>query len=69
MKRRIKRMKGGDPVSRRDAVIMCGGLGASLLIPNLTVADAQKPMLVRPIPHGHGETLPVIGVGTSGRMS
>ena len=60
-------MKGGDQLlSRRDAVIMCGGLSASLLMPALAVADAQKPILVRPIPHGHGETLPVIGVGTSG---
>src|ERR1700691_2236209 len=60
-------MKSGDQLlSRRDAVILCGGLSASLLIPGLGAADAQKPMLVRPIPHGHGETLPVIGVGTSG---
>ena len=60
-------MKGGDHLlSRRDAVILCGGLSASLLIPGLAAADAQKPMLVRPIPHGHGETLPVIGVGTAG---
>src|SRR6202789_1189216 len=60
-------MKGGDQLlSRRDAVILCGGLGASLLMPGLAAGDAQKPMMVRPIPHGHGETLPVIGVGTSG---
>jgi aryl-alcohol dehydrogenase-like predicted oxidoreductase len=59
-------MKGGCQVSRRDAVIMCGGLGASLLMPPLAAADTQKPMLVRPIPHGHGEALPVVGVGTAG---
>jgi aryl-alcohol dehydrogenase-like predicted oxidoreductase len=60
-------MKGcGLLLSRRDAVIMCGGLGASLLMPALAAADAQKPMLVRPIPHGHSESLPVIGVGTAG---
>ena len=59
-------MKGGDHLlSRRDAVIMCGGLSASLVIPELA-AEAQKPMLARPIPHGQGESLPVIGVGTSG---
>jgi len=59
-------MKDSDLLlSRRDAVILCGGLGASLLLPNLTAADAQKPMLTRPIPHGRGETLPVIGVGTA----
>lgn len=63
-------MKGSDQVlSRRDALIMCGGLSASLLIPGLAQADAQKPMLVRAIPHGHGETLPVIGVGTAGVFS
>jgi aryl-alcohol dehydrogenase-like predicted oxidoreductase len=56
----------GDQVSRRDVLILCGGLSAGLLIPGPSTADAQKPMLVRPIPHGHGETLPVIGVGTAG---
>jgi aryl-alcohol dehydrogenase-like predicted oxidoreductase len=56
---------GGKFISRRDAVIMCGGVSASLLIPGLATADAPKPMLVRPIPHGHGETLPVIGLGTA----
>jgi aryl-alcohol dehydrogenase-like predicted oxidoreductase len=60
-------MKGGyQLLSRRDAVIMCGGLSASLLMPGMAAAEAQKPLLVRPIPHGHGETLPAIGVGTSG---
>ena len=56
----------GQLLSRRDAVIMCGGLGASILMPGLAAADTQKPMLVRPIPHGHNESLPVIGVGTAG---
>jgi aryl-alcohol dehydrogenase-like predicted oxidoreductase len=60
-------MKGGNHLlSRRDAVIMCGGLSASLVVPKLAAVEAQKPMLVRPIPHGHGESLPVIGVGTAG---
>jgi aryl-alcohol dehydrogenase-like predicted oxidoreductase len=60
-------MKGGDQLlSRRDAVIMCGGLGASLLMPEMAAADADKPLLVRSIPHGRGETLPAIGVGTAG---
>src|SRR5579864_9214212 len=60
-------MKGGDQLlSRREAVIMCGGLGASLLMPETAAAEAEKPLLVRPIPHGRGETLPVIGVGTAG---
>jgi aryl-alcohol dehydrogenase-like predicted oxidoreductase len=60
-------MKGCDQLlSRRDAVIMCGGLGASLLMPEMAAADAEKPLLVRPIPHGLGEALPVIGVGTAG---
>jgi aryl-alcohol dehydrogenase-like predicted oxidoreductase len=52
--------------SRRDAVIMCGGLSASLLMPVMATAEAEKPLLVRPIPHGRGESLPVIGVGTAG---
>ncbi|MDP9088720.1 MAG: aldo/keto reductase, partial [Pseudomonadota bacterium] len=56
---------GGELVSRRDAVIMCGGLSASLLMPGGIKAEAPKLMLARPIPHGHGETLPVIGVGTA----
>jgi aryl-alcohol dehydrogenase-like predicted oxidoreductase len=45
---------------------MCGGLGASLLMPEMTVAEAEKPLLVRPIPHASSEALPVIGVGTAG---
>ena len=56
---------GGQLVSRRDALILCGGASASLLIPASSTADAQKSLLVRPIPHGHGETLPVIGLGTA----
>jgi len=60
-------MKGGDQsLSRRDALILCGGLSAGLLIPKMTAAETDRPLLVRPIPHGHGETLPVIGVGTAG---
>jgi aryl-alcohol dehydrogenase-like predicted oxidoreductase len=60
-------MRGNDLlVTRRAAVIMCGGLSASLCVPKLALAEAQKPMLVRPIPHGNGESLPVIGVGTAG---
>jgi aryl-alcohol dehydrogenase-like predicted oxidoreductase len=60
-------MKSADQLlSRRDTVMMCGGLGASLLIPEIATAEAQGPLLVRPIPHGHGEALPVIGLGTSG---
>jgi aryl-alcohol dehydrogenase-like predicted oxidoreductase len=60
-------MRGNDLlVTRRAAVIMCGGLSASLCVPKLALAEAQKPMLVRPIPHGDGESLPVIGVGTAG---
>lgn len=63
-------MKDSDRLlSRRDAVILCGGLGASLVVPGLAVAattPAGNPMLVRPIPHARGETLPVVGVGTAG---
>jgi aryl-alcohol dehydrogenase-like predicted oxidoreductase len=60
-------MKGDDQLlSRREAMIMCGGMGASILMPQMAAAEAGKPLLVRPIPHGHGEALPVIGVGTAG---
>src|ERR1700689_506271 len=57
---------GGRAVSRRDAMILCGGMGASLLVPDLAAAEADPRLLPRPIPHGRGETLPVIGVGTAG---
>ena len=57
---------GARLVSRRDAVVMCGGLSASLLVPRVAAAEAQSPLLVRAIPHGAGEALPVIGVGTAG---
>lgn len=60
-------MKSADQFfSRRDAAMMLGGVGASLLMPGMASPEAQSPLLVRPIPHSHGETLPVIGVGTSG---
>jgi aryl-alcohol dehydrogenase-like predicted oxidoreductase len=59
-------MKGsGRLLSRRDAVVLCSGLSASLMVPGLAAAEAGKPMLVRPIPHARGETLPVVGVGTA----
>jgi aryl-alcohol dehydrogenase-like predicted oxidoreductase len=60
-------MKDGEQsLSRRDALILCGGLSAGLLIPEIAGAETDRPLLARPIPHGRGETLPVIGVGTSG---
>jgi aryl-alcohol dehydrogenase-like predicted oxidoreductase len=45
------------------------GLGAVLLASKSMApmpAKAQDTLLKRPIPHGNGENLPVIGVGTSG---
>lgn len=56
----------GHRLSRRDAAGLCGA-GAVLLVPQLIAsaqAEAEKPLLARPIPHGGGETLPVVGVGT-----
>jgi aryl-alcohol dehydrogenase-like predicted oxidoreductase len=47
-------------------MILCGAVGASLLVPDLAAAAADQRLLARPIPHGRGETLPVIGVGTAG---
>jgi aryl-alcohol dehydrogenase-like predicted oxidoreductase len=59
-------MKGSDALlSRRDALTWCGALGTSLWMPGMAAAEAEKPLLRRPIPHGRGETLPVVGVGTS----
>jgi aryl-alcohol dehydrogenase-like predicted oxidoreductase len=52
-------------LSRRDLALVGGGLGASVLAPRfLTSAFAQTPMLARAIPHGNGESLPAVGVGT-----
>jgi aryl-alcohol dehydrogenase-like predicted oxidoreductase len=51
-------------LSRRAATGICGGLCASLAYPFIEKAIAQAPLLARPIPHGKGESLPVIGVGT-----
>lgn len=44
---------------------VCAGIGATVLLPSLVAPlAAQTPLLARPIPHGNGETLPVVGVGT-----
>jgi aryl-alcohol dehydrogenase-like predicted oxidoreductase len=56
-------------LSRRKAARLCGGAAAGLVAPSIiagAAAQAGKPLLRRPIPHGKGETLPVVGVGTSG---
>jgi aryl-alcohol dehydrogenase-like predicted oxidoreductase len=54
-------------ISRRDAMMLCGGLGVSLVTARLRAADAQTVSVrVRSIPHGGGESLPVVGVGTAG---
>jgi aryl-alcohol dehydrogenase-like predicted oxidoreductase len=60
-------MKDGDRLlARRDALILCGGWGASLMLPAMAASEAAQSLIVRPIPHSRGETLPVIGVGTAG---
>ena len=53
-------------VSRR-AVALQVGLGSAALAGGLLRAQAQgnKPLLQRLIPHGKGETIPVVGLGTS----
>src|SRR5690349_7132562 len=53
--------------SRRDLAHLSLGLGAAALGGGTLSAYAQgeKPLLRRPIPHGKGETIPVVGVGTS----
>ena len=50
-------------LSRRGVTAACGGVLASVLAPSL-VASAQGQLLARPIPHGGGERLPAVGVGT-----
>jgi aryl-alcohol dehydrogenase-like predicted oxidoreductase len=58
----------GRHFSRREAAAVCGGFGASLLAGNIipgAAAQTAKPLIRRPIAHGGGETLPVVGVGTS----
>jgi aryl-alcohol dehydrogenase-like predicted oxidoreductase len=52
-------------LSRRD--VTASGLASALSLGAALKAQAQnnQPLLRRPIPHGKGETLPVVGVGTS----
>lgn len=54
-------------LSRRNATAFCAGVGVQLLTPDFSVRaqSAEKPLLMRPIPHT-GEMLPVVGLGTSG---
>jgi aryl-alcohol dehydrogenase-like predicted oxidoreductase len=49
-------------ITRRDAAALCAGLGASLAVPAALAQPAG--LLARRIPHGNGETLPAVGVGT-----
>ena len=58
-------METGNPhlLSRRDVTAACGGVLAGMLAPSLA-ASAQGQLLARPIPHGGGERLPAVGVGT-----
>ena len=53
----------GQFPSRRDATLWCG-LAAGLATAPLALAQADKPLIRRPIPQGRGETLPVVGLGT-----
>jgi aryl-alcohol dehydrogenase-like predicted oxidoreductase len=56
---------GAFSLSRRAAAGLCGGAAAGLLAPVFTAsAQAEGQMLARPIPHGGGENLPAVGVGT-----
>src|SRR5665213_2965305 len=56
-----------EGLSRRDLAALSVGLGAAALGGCMLSARAQteKPLLRRPIPHGKGTAIPVIGVGTS----
>ncbi|HEX4272326.1 MAG TPA: aldo/keto reductase [Rhizomicrobium sp.] len=53
-------------LSRRDAAVLFAGAALSPGLADAAMAQAEKPLLARPIPHGNGETLPAVGVGTSG---
>ena len=60
-------MKKDNPfsLSRRQVTGLCGGVAAGLLAPSFMVsAQAESQILARPIPHGGGESLPAVGVGT-----
>ena len=54
-----------ENLSRRDLAGLSLGLGAAALCVPGAYAQNEKPLLRRPIPHGKGETLPIVGVGTS----
>ena len=53
--------------SRRDVLAGSLATASGLLLPGFTLPAfaAEGALLRRPIPHGNGETLPVVGVGTS----
>ncbi len=50
---------------RRAALAAAAACGAASLLDPFAVLAAAPAMLARPIPHGNGETLPAVGVGTS----
>ena len=56
-----------ETLSRREIAGLSIGLGSCTLFDSLLPVSAQSsaPLLRRTIAHGKGETLPVIGVGTS----
>ena len=52
-------------LSRRQVTGACGGALAGLLAPPfIASAEVEGQILARPIPHGGGESLPAVGVGT-----
>lgn len=51
--------------TRRSFLAAAGGTGAVAAFPALAFAAGDGRVLRRVIPHGNGETLPVVGVGTS----
>src|ERR1700683_3039004 len=58
----------GAPLSRRDVVALCVGLGTGQMVPGLnrhaSAQTASSPLFTRRIPRS-GEVLPVIGLGTA----
>ncbi len=52
--------------SRRAMLAGAGAAALAGLLPSGSSAAPQGTLLRRAIPHGHGETLPIVGVGTAG---
>lgn len=55
-------------LTRREAIHLGVGAGASILLPDLPLAAQSGPLIQRPIP-STGEMLPIVGIGTARRYN